>query len=119
MNKKEIIKQYKQTIQPMGIYQIKNIRNGKKFIGSAKDLRGIINSNKFRLQNGFHSNKEMQTEFNNMGENSFSFDILDYLQPKDDMNYDYTEDLKTLEEMWLEKLQPYNEKGYNTKKKGA
>ena len=29
MNKKEKIKLYKQTIQPMGIYQIKNMKNGK------------------------------------------------------------------------------------------
>jgi RHS repeat-associated protein len=35
MNKKEMIKQYKQTVLPMGIYRIKNTRNGKIFIGSA------------------------------------------------------------------------------------
>jgi group I intron endonuclease len=116
MNKKEMINKYKQTIQPMGIYQIKNMKNGKIYIGSAKDLRGKINSNKFQLKNGLHFNKEMQKDFNEIGEESFSFDILDYLKPKEDLNYDYTEELKILEEMWLGKLQPYNEKGYNTKK---
>jgi group I intron endonuclease len=117
MNKKELIKQYKQTIQPMGIYQIKNNKNNKIYIGSAKDLRGIINSNKFQLKNGLHFNKEIQKDFNEIGEQYFSFDILDYLKPKDDLNYDYKKELKILEEMWLEKLQPYNDKGYNTKKK--
>jgi group I intron endonuclease len=113
MNKKEMINKYKQAIQPMGIYQIKNMRNGKIYIGSAKDLRGRINSNKFQLRVGSHLNKEMQKDFNEIGEESFSFDILDYLKPKEVLNYDYTEDLRILEEMWLEKLQPYNEKGYN------
>ena len=35
----------------------------------------------------------------------------------EDPLYDYKEDLKTLEELWLEKLQPYDEKGYNQRKK--
>lgn len=116
MNKKELRENYKQTIRPMGIYQIRNMKNGKIFLGSAKDLQGIINSNKFQLKNGLHFNKEMQKEFNEVGEESFSFDILDYLKPKEDLNYDYTKELKMFEDMWLEKLQPYNSKGYNTKK---
>jgi hypothetical protein len=32
---------------------------------------------------------------------------------KKDLNYDYTEEFKTLEAMWIEKLQPFGEKGYN------
>ena len=116
MNKKEMMNKYKQTIQPMGIYQIKNLKNGKIYIGSAKDLRGKINGSKFQLKNDLHLNKEMQKDFNEIGEEGFSFDILDYLKPNEDSNYDYTEELKILLDMWLEKLQPYNEKGYNTKK---
>lgn len=113
MNKKELIKQYKQTIQPMGVYQIKNKRNGKLYIGSTKNLLGKINSHKFQLKNGLHPNREMQKEFKEIGEEGFSFDILDRLEPKEDLNYDYSEKLKTLEAMWIEKLQPFNEKGYN------
>jgi hypothetical protein len=116
MNKKELKNKYKQTIQPMGIYQIKNMKNGRVFIGSAQDLRGIINSNKFQLKNGLHINKELQNDYNTIGEEGFSFDILDYLKPRQDLNYDYTEELKILRDMWLEKLQPYDDKGYNIKK---
>ena len=113
MNKKELIKRYKQTIQPMGVYQIKNKQNGKIFIGCTKNLPGKINSHKFQLKNGLHINKEMQKDFNEIGEEGFSFEILDYLKPKDDLSCDYTEELKILEEMWTEKLQLFNEKGYN------
>jgi group I intron endonuclease len=113
MNKKELIHKYKQSVQPMGVYQIKNKRNEKLFIGSTKNLPGKINSHKFQLKNGLHTNKEMQKEFNEIGEEGFSFDILDRLEPREDVNYDYTEELKTLEAMWIEKLQPFNEKGYN------
>jgi len=115
MNRKDLINEYKQAIQPMGIYQIKNMINGKIFIGSSKDLKGIINRNKFQLKNGLHMNKAMQKDFNEGGEGSFTFEILDHLKPRADMKGDYTEELQMLEEMWLEKLHPYNEKGYNTK----
>jgi group I intron endonuclease len=115
MNRKELINEYKQTIQPMGIYQIRNMINGKIFLGSSNDLKGIINRNKFQLKNGLHMNKEMQRDFIAVGEENFSFDILDHLKPREDMKGDYAEELQMLEEMWLEKLQPYNEKGYNTK----
>ena len=115
MNRKEMINEYKQTIQPMGIYQIRNMINGKIFLGSSKDLKGIINRNKYQLKNGLHMNKEMQRDFSEAGEGSFSFEILDHLTPKENMKGDYAEELKMLEEMWLEKIQPYNEKGYNIK----
>ena len=117
MNKKEIIKQYKETIQPMGIYQIKNMKNGKIYIESAKNLRGRINRDKFQLKNNLHLNKEMQIDFNDIGGECFSFEILDHLKPKEDINHDSTEELETLKNLWLEKLQPYKEKGYNTYKK--
>ena len=115
MNRKELTKDYKQTVQPMGVYQIRNMINGKIFLGSSKDLKGIINRNRFQLKNGLHVNRQLQRDFNEAGESNFSFEILDHLKPEDDPQRDYTEELRMLEEMWKEKLQPYNEKGYNTK----
>jgi hypothetical protein len=115
-DRKELIKRYKQTPQEIGVFQIKNTANGKVFIGSAKDLKGIMNSNRFQLKHGMHFNKELQRDYNQFGEALFTFDVLDRLKPKDDQRYDYTEDLKTLEELWLDNLQPFNEKGYHHKK---
>ncbi len=115
MNRKELIDKYKQTLQPMGIFQVRNVSNGKLFIGSAKDLRGIINSNGFQLRNGLHRNKELQKDFTEIGEEGFAFEIVDSLPPGEDANCNYTAELKTLEAMWLEKLQPYDERGYNTR----
>lgn len=117
MNKKELIKQYKQAVQPMGVYQIKNLSSGRIFIGSAQDLRGRLNSNRFQLKNGSHFNKDLQKDFDEIGEDGFLFEVLDYLKPKEEMAVDYKEELKVLEEMWLDKLEPYEEKGYNTRKK--
>ena len=116
MDKKELKKQYKQTIQPMGVYQVKNLSNGKIFIGTAKNLPGKLNSVKFQLEHGSHPNAELQEDFNEFGEQNFSFEVIDILEPKEDISYNYTKDLAVLEEMWLEKLQPFDENGYNKRK---
>lgn len=113
----ELKKAYKQTQTPMGVYQIKNTQNGKLFIGSSMNLPGKINGHKFSLKYGGHINKDMQNDYNKYGERSFTFEVLDYLEPKNDPAINYKEELNLLEEMWLQKLQPYGEKGYNKEKK--
>jgi len=113
-DKKELKNQYKQNQPRMGVFQIKNLENGKIFIGRGMNVQGKLNSAKFQLEQGSHPNREMQNDFKQFGAENFSFEVVDYLDPKkDDINYDYNDDLKLLEEMWLEKLQPYGEKGYN------
>ena len=98
----------------MGIFRIKNLINGKIFIGRGTNVQGKINSHKFQLEQGSHPNSVLQKDFKESGSKNFSFEVIDYLDPKkDDMDYDYTQDLILLEEMWLEKLEPYGEKGYN------
>lgn len=116
MDKKELKKQYKQTLQPMGIFQIKNLVNEKIFIGSSSNIEGKLNSIKFQLEMDSYVNRELQKDFTKFGANKFIFEIIDILEPKKDPGYDYSEDLKTLEDMWLEKLKPFNEKGYNKRK---
>lgn len=116
IDKKELKKQYKETLPKMGIYQIRNLVNGKIFVGRSKEIMGKFNSAKFQLKGGLHMNKELQNDFNLLGEDKFAFEVVDYLDPKEEPGYDYTTGLKILEDMWLDKLQPYDEKGYNLRK---
>ena len=58
-------------------------------------------------------NKALQQEYTAPGPNNFTFEVLDHLEPKEDPATDYTGDLNMLLEMWIEKLQPFDEKGYN------
>lgn len=112
-DKKEIIKEYKRTLRPMGIYIVKNHENGKILIGYSRDLPGRLNRFKFELEFGTGANKELLADYKKLGPDKFSFEVLDTLDPKEDPGYDYTEDLEALEEMWLDKLKPFGEKGYN------
>ncbi len=116
IDKKELKKQYKQTLPPMGIYQIRNLVNGKIFVGSSLNLHGKSNSFKFQLRSGLHVNSELQKDYSQFGEENFVFEIVDLLEPNEDPTFDYRDDLKVFLEMWMEKLQPYGEVGYNKRK---
>jgi hypothetical protein len=116
INKKEIKRQYKEMKQPMGIYRITNLVNGKIYIGRSKSVDTVFNSARFQLKMGSYFIKDLQKDFTRYSEAKFLFDVVDHLEPNDDPGYDYSEDLLVLEEMWLAKLQPYDEKGYNSRK---
>lgn len=117
--RKELKKEYQQNHTPMGVYQIRNLANDKVLIGSALNLPGAINSSRFQLSAGSHTNKPLQAEWREFGSDSFTFEILDELSATEGPDHDYRADLAFLEEFWLEKEQTYGDRGYNQKKKGT
>ncbi|HUI93426.1 MAG TPA: GIY-YIG nuclease family protein [Chitinivibrionales bacterium] len=112
-DKKELIRNYKQTLLPMGIFQVTNTANGKILVGKSKTLNTKFNSIMFQLKTGSFPNPDLQSDFVKCGEGAFKYEIIDRLEPKEDPLYNYDDDLKTLEELWLDKLKPFGEKGYN------
>jgi hypothetical protein len=58
----------------------------------------------------------LQVDWNEHGESGFEFETLEPVEPRSDPNYDYNSDLETLEDLWLEKLEPYGDRGYNERK---
>jgi group I intron endonuclease len=111
--KKEIIKQYKERKVSAGIFQIKNTANGKVFLGSSLNLHGPLNGHKFKLSAGIHRNETMQKEWNQFGADKFVFEILEEVKIKDDPDFNLDDELTLLEQIWLEKLNPFGERGYN------
>ncbi len=101
----------------MGIYQIKNKTSGRIFIGSSKNLNAVFNSVRLQLKTGTFINRSLQEDFTIKGEAGFDFEILDRLEPREDPLYDYSDDLIVLEQMWMEKLEPYDDKGYHKRPK--
>jgi group I intron endonuclease len=113
MDKKAKIKEYKDTPLPMGIYQIINKVNGKMLIGSSVNLPAILNRCQAELKMGSHRNQVLQKEWKQFGPENFEFKELEIFKPATDPNYDSVEELHVLEELWLEKLSPFGDKGYN------
>jgi hypothetical protein len=110
---KQLKKNYQQSTRTMGIFLIRNNLNDRVFVGSGLDLHGIINRHKFDLTNGSHRNKQLQLDWNELGSNNFAFEIVDELAAREGADVDYRAELNSLEELWLEKLQPFGERGYN------
>lgn len=62
-----------------GIYQIKNIINGKVYIGSAKDFDDRWGSHLYDLRKNTHINPHLQRSFIKHGEKNFIFGIIEIL----------------------------------------
>ncbi len=115
--RQEIKREYKERKKPAGIFQVKNVANGKVLLGSSLNLEGPLNGHKFMLKMGNHRNSELQADWNKYGEDKFLFEILEVVKVKDDPNFNLEDEMTLLEQIWMEKLQPFGEKGYNTDKR--
>lgn len=113
--KKQLKELYKEIPVEAGIFQIKNNVNGKIFIGSTRNFK-TLNGLKFSLEAGTHTNRVLQEEWKQFGQDAFSIDILETLKKNDDPYFTEKEALLELENKWLEQLQPFEERGYNKKK---
>ena len=116
MTRQELKEQYKQMKPKMGVYQIKNSVNGKIFIGSNTNLDAIWNRQRLALNFGNHPNTALQQDWKTLGEDQFTFSILSEIKEEEDKKVDYSKEVKQLEQLFLEELQPYDNQGYHKKK---
>jgi group I intron endonuclease len=65
-----------------GIYQIRNLINGKIYIGSAINLKVRKYNHFYDLKNNKHHNIKLQRSYNKYGLDNFSFEILEYIENK-------------------------------------
>jgi hypothetical protein len=117
MDRKELIRQYKETPRPIGVYRVHNTVGDKSFVGSSRDLPAILNRSRLQLQTGGHQNRALQRDWDALGADAFAFEVLDELSVPDQPDYDPTDDLRVLEAMWLERLSPWDDRGYNARPK--
>jgi hypothetical protein len=115
-DQKQLKKNYLLSPRPMGVFLIRNNLNDKVFLGVSLDLPGIINRHKSALKVGGHANKALQADWNELGAENFAFEIVDELTPRAGGVVDYRAELESLENLWLERLQPFGERGYNQPK---
>ena len=60
-----------------GIYQIRNLRNGKRYVGSSQDVESRWKGHRWNLRKGTHQNRHLQAAWNKYGECRFVFEILE------------------------------------------
>ncbi len=113
MDRKALICEYKESLRPMGVYRVHNIVNDKSFVGTSTDLPSMLNRQQAQLRMGRHPNLALQRDWNQLGADGFEFEILDTLTVTERSDYDPTQDLRALEELWLEKLSTFGDRRHS------
>jgi hypothetical protein len=112
-------REYKETSRPAGLFAVLNTVDGVLLVGTSTDLPGKLNSQRFQLQMGSHPDKALQTDYNRLGVDAFSFEVLDRLDPPAEPGQDLRKDLAALKEMWLAKLAAEGQALYPFSTKGS
>lgn len=116
--KKELVRAYKAKVESedleSGVYQIKNLEDGKIYIGSSRNINKL-NGLSFQLNMGTFLNKSLQSDWNRLGEEKFLIEVLESFVEGENPNVT-NKKIRELEKSWKEKLQPYGDKGYHKKK---
>ncbi len=107
MDRKAVARAYKDSRRPMGVYCVRNLQSGETLIGRSLDVNAILNREQSSLRFGGHANRRLQQDWTTLGPEAFAFEVLDTLEwPEDSPSFDPTADLKALESMWRERMQP-------------
>ena len=105
MDKKELQDAYKQRKVIGGLCAIQNTANGKMLLAAVTNLQGYKNRFEFAKGSSGCIDLKLKADWEKFGKDVFEFVILEELV-KNDLQTDkeFSEDVKTLKEMWLEKI---------------
>jgi hypothetical protein len=115
-NQKALRDEYKQKKFRIGVFQLRNLDNQKILIGSNVYLDAIWNRIRSELNLGGFRNPSLQEDWKNLGQSRFVFEVLVEIQQVDTEQRDYAREVRELEKLYIDELQPFGERGYNVKK---
>ncbi|MBZ0199347.1 MAG: GIY-YIG nuclease family protein [Ignavibacteriaceae bacterium] len=113
IDKKKLKQEYLLTPKPAGVFKIENKLNGKIFLSGSLNLDKIFNRHSFQLKQNVHADKGLQTDWNEQGEENFSFEIVKQIKIKDDPSFNLKKEVEKLLENTIQNV-PI-EKRYNDK----
>lgn len=114
--RKEWAALYKLARKAAGIYGIRNTVTGRILLGSSVNLHGPLNRHRTELKLGSHRCRELQDDWNRLGEDAFTFEILETVPAVLD-GLERDQALRELERKWIADRQPFARHCYNTSEK--
>lgn len=110
-NRKELLGEYKQLKTYMGVIQITNNTNGKIYVAAYPNLKNRWFTIQSQLVMGRYANYLLQKDWKELGPEAFTYEVLE--EKEADEVTDMRWERKQMAKPWLEKLQPYGDRGYN------
>lgn len=115
----ELKRAYKEAHIPAGVFQIRNLENGKVFLAGSLNLPAAFNSHSFQLSFGSHKNEALQKDWTATGAEGFAFEVLEEIPRPADGSKVTADDVRNLVKRLLTKMKPWGERGYNEPPKGS
>jgi hypothetical protein len=97
---KDLKMKYKTMKKPAGAFQIRNLKNGRLFITAGPDLKALMTRHRFQLKLGSHRSSELQRDWNETGEESFAFEVLEELKEEEGVQGDCRDELRAMGKKW-------------------
>jgi hypothetical protein len=113
-DRKDLIRAYKETVQPAGIYVVRNTVDGRILLGASRNLPAGLNGQRAQLRFGGHRNRALQADWNRLGEDAFVIEVHEELEPAESAREVRQEDLEALLALLVADLRPWDERGYHT-----
>lgn len=103
--RRDISRRARDAFPPMGIYAIRDKETGEVLVASSRNVHGAMNRIQFELRMRSHPNKVLQAKWDRSGPGRFDFEIIELLKEREDSNFDYVEELRTLEQIYREQYE--------------
>lgn len=105
-----MLRTYENNSNKSGIYQIKNIQNGKVYIGSTKCFKVRASQHESALKKGYHGNKHLLASWNKYGSENFVFEVIEVIEDSIDV-------IREKEQVYINSFLSNWEQCYNLDKK--
>jgi hypothetical protein len=109
LSRRERSRLARDAFPPMGIYAIRNKQTGSIKVKSSRNVVGTLNRIQFGLRHGTYPDKTLQRAWNEGGDDAVTIDILELLKERPDPAFDYAGELKLLEQLYQDDLEPRKE----------
>lgn len=95
-------RQARDAFPPMGIYAIRERASGHRLLGASRNVHASLNRARFELRMGKHRDRVLQAAWNSSGMDGLVFEVLELVKEREDADFDYTGELKALEQTYRE-----------------
>ncbi len=112
MNREALKRQAREEKPLAGVYQIRNLRDGKLLVEATPNLR-TINGRRMELRMGKHRNARLRADVARLGADAFTFEVLEVLPEPEEAQLFPKDALKERLAAWLARLTPWGERGYH------